>query len=395
MISVAAARAIVLEHAQSLGAEDVAVEASLGRTLAEAVVATRPQPPFHASAMDGYAVRSIDTPGSLQLAGEAGAGHAFKATLAPGACIRIFTGAPLPVGADAIVIQEDAIKNGAAVSVPEVFAGKHVRPAGGDFVAGETLLVRGDTLDAAGVTNAAAAGRATISVARRPRLTILGGGDEIVAPGGDIGPDQIFDCASFGVNALATGWGAASKRGPLLRDDPKFIMSAMETALASSDLLVMIGGASVGDHDHTRTATLALGGRILFDKISLRPGKPTWFALYGERTILGLPGNPASALVTARLFLRPMLAKMLGGDPAKSVRLQRAVLTAPLEATGPREAYLRAKTFVGDDARHYATPAANQDSSLVSVFAAAGALIVRDANSGSLEAGDLVHTLSI
>jgi molybdopterin molybdotransferase len=395
MISVAEAREIMLAHAGRTGAEGIAIEACLGRTLAAPVIARRAQPPFYASAMDGYAVRSADTPGRLTLVGEAGAGHALERPLRDGECARIFTGAPLPPGADAVVIQEEATRDGAAVTVPMVAAGRHVRAPGVDFSAGATVLERGVALGGAELAAAAAAGHDKLSVTRRPRLTILGGGDEIVAPGAAVRSDQVFDCASFGVAGLAQGWGAASARGPILRDDAELIASAIETASSASDLVVLIGGASVGDHDHARRAVKALGAELFFDKVSLRPGKPTWFARLGDRPILGLPGNPGSALVTARLFLRPLIATMLGGDGAATVRTQHARLTTSLPANGPREAYLRAKTRIDDEGGYRVTPAANQDSSLVSVFVAANALIVCAADSNACESGELVETIGI
>lgn len=395
MISVAEARELILAHAPRIGAETMPTEACLGRTLAAPVVATRAQPPFHASAMDGYAVRSADTPGRLKVVGESGAGHALKRALAPGECARIFTGAPLPEGADGVAIQEDVTRDGAFIAAPPVSPGKNVRSPGVDFLADTILLERGVSLGAAGLATAAAAGMGALQVVRPPQLAIFGGGDEIVAPGDAVRPDQIFECATFGVAGLAQGWGASSTRGPLLRDDADAIAAIIERACATSDLVVLIGGASVGDHDHARRAVEAIGARLLFEKVSLRPGKPTWFALHAHCPILGLPGNPGSALVTARLFLRPLLTAMLGGDVAASVRTRRARLTGPLRANGPREAYLRARTFVDDEGVLRATPAANQDSSLVSPFTVADALILHPADSIARDTGATIDTLSI
>lgn len=395
MISVAEARAIMLAHVRPTETEEIALEACLGRTLAAPVVASRAQPPFSASAMDGYAVRSVDTPGRLTLVGEAGAGHALGRVLQGGECARIFTGAPLPEGADAVVIQEEATRDGAAIAVPAVATGKHVRAPGVDFAAGATLLEQGAVLKGASLAAAAATGRATLLVARRPRVTVLGGGDEIVAPGAKIRPDQIFDSASYGVAGFAQSWGAAGARGSILDDDAERIASAIENALSASDLVAVIGGASVGDHDHARSAVELLRAQLLFDKVSLRPGKPTWFALCGDRPILGLPGNPGSALVTARLFLRPLIAAMLGGDGAAAVRTRPARLAAPLKANGPREAYLRANAHVDEQGRLCVTPAVNQDSSLISVFSAADALIVSPPNDDARGLDDLVEILDI
>lgn len=230
MISVDEARTIILAHAKSTGAEDIAIEAGLGRVLAEPIIAARDQPPFYASAMDGYAVRSTDTAGRLALVGESGAGHAFDKPLGAGECARIFTGAPLPQGADGVAIQEEVTRDGAIVDVPAVAPGKHVRAPATDFAASATLLQRGAKLGGLEIAIAAAAGRDRLAVARQPRITVLGGGDEIVAPGADARSDQIFDCASFGVAALAQEWGAAASRGPILRDDAKLIAAVLEKA---------------------------------------------------------------------------------------------------------------------------------------------------------------------
>ncbi|HVY86454.1 MAG TPA: gephyrin-like molybdotransferase Glp [Caulobacterales bacterium] len=395
MISVAEARASILAHVGRTAIEDLPLEDCLGRTLAAPVIAKRDQPPFAASAMDGYAVRSADTPGLLKLVGEAGAGHAFGGALKAGACARIFTGAPLPAGADAIAIQEDVTRQGDVVAVPLVTAGAFVRPAGLDFAAGATLLRSGVVLAGGDLALAAATGRDRLCVATPPRIIIVSGGDEIVAPGAEAGPDQIYDSASFGVAGLAQAWGAASHRGAVLRDDAALITAALEEALPRSDLVVVIGGASVGEHDHARKAAQVLGATILFDKVSLRPGKPTWFALRGAHRILGVPGNPASALVCARLFLRPVIAAMLGGDAAATVRPRRARLSAPLPPNNAREAYLRAAATVDDEGQLLVAPAPDQDSSLVSVFSAADALIIRPGDCAASEAGDLVDTLSI
>ena len=211
MISVAEARAIVLESVRAMPTETVALGDALARTLAEAIVAWRAQPPFVASAMDGYALRSADTPGRLRVIGEAGAGRALTRPLAAGECARIFIGAPLPAGADCVLIQEDAQRHGDVIVAPKMEAGHHLRQVGVDFGAGERLLEPGTVLDGARLSITAAAGQAKITVARRPRITILSGGDEIVSPGAEPGADQIFDSASCGVAGLATAWGAIAR----------------------------------------------------------------------------------------------------------------------------------------------------------------------------------------
>jgi molybdopterin molybdotransferase len=393
MITVAEARAIMLEHAKALPSESVPLRAALGRCLRESIVAARAQPPFAASAMDGYALRSADTPGVLRVIGEAGAGRALGRALKNGETARIFTGAPLPEGADAVLIQEDAARDGDTVTAPQVSAGRHVRRSGVDFEAGAVLLEAGRVLNGSAIALAAAAGRAELRVARRPRVAILSGGDEIVPPGATPGPDQIFDSVSYGVAALAETWGASAETGAPLPDDPAAIARRVEETLARVDVAVVIGGASVGDHDHARPALRAIGAEPLFEKVALRPGKPTWFARRGDQIVLGLPGNPASAFVCARLFLRPLIDQLHGRGPADACRTQRARLSTPLAANGARETYLRAVVRPDDGGQLWVDCPRNQDSSLISVFAQANCLVVRGPEAGEAAAGDLVEVL--
>jgi len=393
MISVAEARAIILAHASTGATESVDLSGAFGRTLRETVIAFRHQPPFRASAMDGYAVRASETPGVLKVIGEAGAGRALEETLGPGECARIFTGAPLPSGADAVLIQEDAVRDGALVTSPSVEAGRHVRDAGVDFRAGDRLLRAGRVLDAQSIALAAAAGRPSLLVSRAPRVAVLGGGDELVPPGQTPADDQIFDSMSIGIAALAGQWGARATRVGPLPDRADAIVRALTDAIAVNDLIVIVGGASVGDHDHARPAVRSLGGELLFEKVAVRPGKPTWFARVGERIVLGLPGNPASAFVCARLFLRPLLDQLCGRDPAPSVEVRKARTRTPLAANGIRETYLRAALEIDEAGQNWARAPSNQDSSLLSVSAAAQALIIRAPNAPEAAAGTLIDVL--
>ncbi len=394
MISVAEARSVILENAPACAAETISLHAALGRTLREDIVSHRDQPPFRASAMDGYALRAADTPGVLRLIGEAGAGRALGRALMPGECARIFTGAPLPDGADAVLIQEDAARDGELVTSPAVEAKRHVRSAGVDFTQGKRLLEAGHVLDAARIALAAAAGRASVSVARKPRVTVLSGGDELVALGREPAADQIYDSMSIGIAALAEQWGAAARAVGPLPDDAKTIADALRNAVSQSDLIVIVGGASVGDHDYARPAVRSLGGSLLFEKVALRPGKPTWFARVGDRIVLGLPGNPASGFVCARLFLRALVDQMCGRDPAASTRLGQARLSANLAENGSRETYLRAAIETDDTGQVWANAAQKQDSSLLSVLTRAPALILRPPHAPALSAGALVDVLA-
>lgn len=394
MISVNEARAIILENALACAVETVPLHAALGRTLREDIVPHRDQPPFRASAMDGYALRAADTPGVLKLIGEAGAGRALSRSLMPGECARIFTGAPLPDGADAVLIQEEAARDGELVTSPAVEANRHVRSGGVDFACGERLLETGQVLDAASIALAAAAGRASVSVARKPRVTVLSGGDELVAPGKIPAEDQIYDSMSIGIAALAEQWGAATTAVGPLPDDTIAIVHALHEAVSQSDLTVIVGGASVGDHDHARPSVRSLGGSLLFEKVALRPGKPTWFARIGDRIVLGLPGNPASGFVCARLFLRPLLDRMCGRDSAASTRLTQARLHSNLAENGSRETYLRAAITTDDTGQVWATAAQQQDSSLLSVLTRAPALILRPPHAPALSTGAVVDVLA-
>lgn len=393
--TVADARAAMLAAITPLGAEIVQSVDAFGRVLAGPVVAERDQPPYAASAMDGYAVQASDTPGTLRLIGESAAGRGFEGVFSAGGAVRISTGAPLPDGADAIVIQEDVTRADDLVTVPFAKVGRHVRPRGGDFKAAAALLPAGRKLDGVALALAAAAGMASLPVARRPRVAILCSGDELVAPGSAPGPFQIYDSATHGVAALIQAWGGVAHRLVLTRDSADDIASAAERGLRESDLLLVLGGASVGDHDHARPALVKLGLTFEVEKIAVRPGKPTWFGITPQGPVLGLPGNPASALVCAWLFLRPLMEAMLGRDPSDCARFRRARLAHPLPANGPREHYLRSKVTVGDDGMFSVHAFEDQDSSLLSVFAAANALICLAPNTNALPGGALVDVLPL
>ncbi len=393
MIGVAEARAAVLSFAEPVACEIVRLRDALGRTLREDLIAARDHPPFRASAMDGYAVRASDTPGALRLIGEAGAGSALQRPVGCGECARIFTGAPLPAGADAILIQEDTARERDVVTAPPVVQGRHVRDAGVDFRAGARVLSSGATLDAVSIALAATLGRATLTVSSRPVVAVLAGGDELVAPGDTPLADQIFDSLSFAVAALVEQWGGEASTVPPLKDRAPIVANAIADSLATSDLTVIIGGASVGDHDHARPAIRHLGGAFVFEEVALRPGKPTWFARIGKHMVLGLPGNPASTMVCARLFLRPLLDKLCGREAVESTRTIAASTRTPLAANGARESYLRAVVESDGSGRLWAKAAAQQDSALISVLAAAPALIVRPPDAPETAAGALVEVL--
>jgi molybdopterin molybdotransferase len=290
-----------------------------------------------------------------------------------------------------VVIQEDATREGDTVSVPAAAPNRNIRPAGGDFRAGDALLAAGDRIDPWRLSLAAAAGRAKLAVGRRPKVALFSTGEEIIEAPAVPGPFQIYDSGSRALAALAAGWGAEVSRARPVRDDLEATVEALRAA--AGDLVVTVGGASVGDHDLVRAAGEALGLQMRVASVNVRPGKPTFFGVLADgRRMLGLPGNPASALVCAELFLRPLIAAYQGADPTP--RTIPARLEAPLPANGPREHLMRARlTFDGGAVT--VRPFRDQDSSLVSVFAASDALLRRAADAPAAEAGEVVEVVPL
>ena len=391
LLAVDDARARMLAEVAPLGAETIPLRQAIGRILAEDVAARRDQPPFPASAMDGWAVRSADTPATLAIIGESAAGHGYEGDLGPGQAVRIFTGAAVPAGADAIVIQEDAARAGDQVTVPAAPVGANLRPAGGDFRAGQPLLAAGTPIDPWRLSLAASAGRAEVLVHARPRVVIVSTGEEIVEAPAAPGPYQIYDSGAPALAAMLEGWGALASKQKPVGDELGAMIEALRTA--DADLVVTVGGASVGDHDLVRTAAEALGLSLKVASIAIRPGKPTFFGVLEDgRRLLGLPGNPASAFVCAELFLRPIVSKMQGGP--ENLPTTSAKLAGPIAANGPREHWMRAK-LNHQDGSVFAEPYRDQDSSLVTVFALADALLRRPPGAPALDAGDLVEVLPL
>lgn len=394
-VAVAEAINIVRAAAMIVESRKVSLGKAHGRVLAEAVTATRDQPPFAASAMDGYALRreSLDLD-SLTVTGESAAGRRFAGPVAVGEAVRIFTGAPVPKDCDAIVIQENVERNGDIVRLlPDARnGGDNIRPAAQDFAAGDVLLEAGQRLDPWRLSLLAASGRDRVVVARRPKIALLCTGDELVPPGDAPSPDQIFESASFALVALIQHWGGKAKALGVEGDSEKAIIKALKDA--DADLIVTVGGASVGDHDLVKPALSQLGLALDFQSLSLRPGKPTAFGRLDDgRRTLSLPGNPASAFVVAQLLLKPWIEASLG-MPAKSPFV-KARLAMKLPATGPRETYMRAQTAVSDQGQFEVTPFREQDSSLVGVFARADALVRLPAGAQAMKAGDTVDVLPL
>ncbi len=392
LMTVEAARAAMLALCSPLSVEAVPLSEAIGRFLVEDIVATRDQPPFAASAMDGWAVRAADGAGVRRIVGESAAGRGYDGAVGAGEAVRIFTGAAVPSGADTVVIQEDATRDGDTVTIPAITDPRHVRPAGLDFKTGARLLKKGDRLDPWRLSLAAAAGRPSLQVARRPVVAILSTGEEVVEPGETPGPFQIFNSGSTALAGLVTIWGGVPDIRRSVGDDRAVIADAVRGL--DFDLLITIGGASVGDHDLVKPALEDLGLKLAVESVAVRPGKPTSFgALADGRRVLGLPGNPASAMVCAELFLQPILRALLGADPTLGMTAART--TTQLLANGPREHWMRAKLSHGQDGIRYATPLADQDSSLVSVFAEADAILRRAPGALALSPGELVEVLML
>ncbi|MDJ0896542.1 MAG: molybdopterin molybdotransferase MoeA [Alphaproteobacteria bacterium] len=397
MLSVEDALARILEQIAPLPSEQIGLESALGRTLAEDVAARVTQPPKAVSAMDGYAVRSADVaavPATLQVVADIPAGQSYETPLQPGEAARIFTGAPLPPGADAIVIQEDTEADGRAVVVKEpAQAGAYVRPAGLDFECGQVLLHRGRTLTARDVGLAAAMNVPWLPAVRRPRVAILPTGDEVVMPGEAVGPNQIVSSNGHALRAFVSAEGGEPLHLGIALDNEQSLRR-MAAAAKGADLLVTTGGASVGDHDLVQEVLGKDGLDIDFWRIAMRPGKPLMFGHIRSTPMLGLPGNPVSAMVCGLLFLRPILRRMLGREDVTPV-YEIAELGESLEANDRRQDYLRATLQRRQDGSLVASPYRRQDSSMLSFLAAADCLIVRAPHAPPVEAGAPVPILRL
>lgn len=394
LLPVADARALVLHGVKPLPAEKVALDRALGRVLASPLAATRDQPPFQASAMDGYALRAEDAtaPGTtLALQGLAAAGHAFRGKLKPGHCIRILTGAPLPAGADTILIQEDTTANGNRITFTVAARpGLNIRPRGGDFNRGEALLPAGTIISPRAMAVAASANRADLALRRKPVVAVFVTGDELVAPGGRPRADQIISSNAHAVAAFAASLGAEVINLGIIADHPRAIRAAIRKARAA-DILITTGGVSVGDLDHTPDALKAEGVKIDVWKIAMRPGKPFLFGRRGKQRVLGLPGNPVSALVCARLFLQPLIRALQG--LATDETPASAITTLPLPPNQQRQDYLRGRLELAADGSRRVSPFSSQDSSQQRLFREAGCLIIRPPHAPAAAAGDTVPVL--
>ena len=393
MISFDEAIAIIASAARPLGSERLPTREASSRVLAAPVIAAIDSPRANVSAMDGYAVRNDDLGGypvSLKVVGESFPGTGWSGRIQAGQCVRIFTGAPLPAGSDRIVMQERVRRDG-DVAVIDTDPGRAtwVRPRAGDFGTGDEVVASGRPLDPAALIAVAGADVAEVEVYASPRVALLANGDELAEPGkARLASLAVPDSASLGVAALAGGWGAEVISRQRLPDDVQRMEAAAKDAAAAADLVVVIGGASVGDRDFAKAMFAPIG--LLFDRISIRPGKPAWFGRASGKLVLGLPGNPTSALVTARLLLAPILSALQGRPARMALDWQPAKLARPLPACDARETFHRATLAAGE-----ATPLGFQESHAQKALAEAHILIRQDASSPALPAGAEVPVLRL
>ena len=390
MITVDEARALLLALTAPLGVQEVPLIEAAGRVLARPVSARRNQPPFDASSMDGYAMKAaeVERHAMFKVIGEAAAGHAFNGIVGPGQAVRIFTGAPVPKGADFVVIQENITRSGDLITIADEPGQKdNIRIEGGDFSKGTTidppLLLRAEDIALLAAMNIP-----TVPVARKPVVALISTGDELVMPGETPGPDQIIVSNTFGLKAMLEAAGAQIRIMPIARDTVSSLKTTFDLA-SGSDLIITIGGASVGDHDLVAPVAAELGMERSFYKVAMRPGKPLMAGKLGASAMVGLPGNPVSAMICAEIFIKPMIRAMLGQDTTQA-NLLTAPLTAPLSENGPRQHYMRAR--LDDDG---IAAFDNQDSAMLSVLAQANALMVRPANDPARAIGEMVPYLAL
>ena len=390
MISVEEALAHLFALVQPIETETVPLAQANGRVLAKTVSARRDQPPFAASAMDGYAIDGATYPDTrtYRVIGEAAAGHRFHGTVKSGEATRIFTGAPMPDGTNHVLLQENVSRDGDMITVTDPSNTKsHVRPLGGDFRQGDEITAP-RKLSPSDIALLAAMNIAQVPVMRPPNVAIIATGDELVQPGEAPGPDQIIASNSYGIAALLTDMGAQTRLLPIARDTVPALELAFDLA-KDADLIVTIGGASVGDHDLVGEVAIQNGMDRAFYKIAMRPGKPLMAGRMGSATMIGLPGNPVSAMVCAHIFLVPVLRKMLGLGQHAAPR-QTAPLAAPIGHNGPREHYMRAHHRPDG-----VTVFERQDSALLTVLADANCLVVRPIGDPARQAGDMVDIISL
>lgn len=389
MISVAQALEALFDLVNPLPTEDVPLRRAAGRVLANPVTARRDQPPFAASSMDGYALRraEVEPDAMFKVVGEAAAGHRFDGTLRAGQAVRIFTGAPVPEGADFVVIQEDVTRRGDLITLGHTIGTKdNIRPQAADFADG-SIFQAPRRLTPSDIALLAAMNIAQVPVTQKPVVAVLATGDELRQPGETPDPDQIIASNSYGLAAMLEQLGAEVRMLPIARDTPESLAMAFNLA-KGSDLLVTIGGASVGDHDLVAPVAAGMGMKQSFYKVAMRPGKPLMGGRMGDMAMIGLPGNPVSAMVCGTVFLAPVIRKMLGLD-ATAAPVRAYPLAGDLEQNGPRAHYMRARLVDGT-----VMPCDQQDSALLTVLAGADLLLIRPPDDPPRAKGAMVECIA-
>lgn len=392
MISVSNAIDLLIKHRAERPVLSVPLADSMDAILAKDIKAKITLPPLAASAMDGYAVRLVDVEkagAKLTIIGESPAGHPFQGIVNPGEAVRIFTGGAVPDGADHIVIQENAERSGETLTTLfDNDTPRHIRQAGIDFKAGDTLITKGTRIGPMHIAIAAAGNHAILSIYKRPVIALIANGDELKSPGEDVSETDIISSNPAGLGALIRQWGGEVMDMGIAPDNIESIIALIEKA-KEADIIVPVGGASVGDHDYMREAFKQCGLTSVFEKVAVRPGKPTWFGTMGEQVVLGLPGNPASATVCAHIFLKTLIGIN------DSLNLTKARLTEAIKANGPRETFLRAFAKISKTGQLDVTPFPSQDSSLLTPFTKANVLIRLPKEAGPWSAGDVINVLPL
>lgn len=395
LLPVEAALQAILARVPAVTTETVPLREAAGRVLASPLVASHDQPPFDASAMDGYAVRAADVAElvRLKVIGMSQAGAGFAGPVGAGEAVRISTGAPLPAGTDTVIMQEEAVREGDLVRfTAPARLGHSVRPRGNDFATGQVLIEAGTRLTPMQIAVAAAANAPTLPVARRPRIAVMATGDELVLPGTPLGADQIVASNSFGLSAMLSPYAGTITDHGIIRDDRQILQRRLAEAFAGEpDILITTGGASVGEHDMVQDVLMELGVSLDFWRINMRPGKPLMFGVRGKTLVFGLPGNPVSAMVTAIVFIKPALRAWTGVE-------EPTPWVLPLVASTPRNTarrhYMRAR-LLRTDAGLTLEPIAQTDSGHTSSMAGADMLIIQPENDPGQPAGTLVSALAI
>ena len=394
MITVNEAMNKILDLFEPLSIENIHLRNAANRVLAVDAVANRSQPPFASSAMDGYAVRNIDvkTGRTLRVIGESVAGDAFDGIVKGGEAVRIFTGAPVPIGADRILIQEDCNRDGAAIEVRDfIDSNRYIRPAGGDFKAGDVISAP-RLLSAGDIALLASMNCEILQVYRKPSVALIATGDELVMPGENPGPCQIISSNNFGLKALIEANGGQARILPIASDEMGSLKAVLELA-SQADVIVTLGGASVGERDLVRAVATEAGLDQAFYKVAMRPGKPLIAGKLNGKAMIGLPGNPVSSMVCGTVFLIPALRVMLGLGKAQMPR-EVAALGRDIDGNGTRSHYLRARLTLSDGSLT-CTPQRHQDSSLLSILANSDALLVRDPNDPPRKKGEFVEFIRL